>query len=37
MRQFWTDKGWYLAFWALAFVAARLWLVGPILEALKKR
>jgi len=32
-RAFWLERGWYLAWWALAFLAARLWLVQPIIRA----
>ncbi len=36
MRAFWLDKCWYLAFWVGMLIAARLWLVNPILRALER-
>lgn len=36
MKAQWLDKAWYLAFWILVFVAARLWLINPILDELRR-
>lgn len=36
MRAQFLDKGWYLLWWALAFVAARIWLVNPIIAAIRE-
>lgn len=33
MRAFWLDKIWYLAFWVGVFLAARFWLVNPIVRS----
>lgn len=33
MRAFLMDKAWYLAWWAAAFIAARLWLVNPLIRS----
>lgn len=36
MKVWLLDKAWYIAFWVLVFVAARLWLVNPVVKALEK-
>ncbi len=36
MRVWLMDKAWYLAFWVGMLIAARLWLVNPILRALER-
>ncbi len=36
MREVWLSRGWYIAMWISIFIAARLWLVNPILQRLDR-
>lgn len=35
-RAFWLERGWYIAMWLAIFIAARLWLVNPIIRAIER-
>ena len=36
MKIWLLDKGWYLIWWLGIFLAARIWLVNPVVKAIEK-